>query len=146
MFRRFFWLPPTHIAVKPTVSGNLHMAGQWQAFLFYRSSSGFNILLVSGWQRFCSISVHRNIKPTVMQAIVNSIQKLLKQKLNIYATVLTPKTDLKKDLDLVDWEMLYLLNAVEKKWHVSITQNDQDSIGNIEQLVAVVRKQSNGRS
>jgi acyl carrier protein len=80
-----------------------------------------------------------------MQAIVNSIQKLLKQKLNIYTTVITPKTDLKKDLNLVDWEMLYLLNAVEKKWHVSITQNDQESIGNIEQLVAVVRKQSNGR-
>lgn len=79
-----------------------------------------------------------------MQAIVNSIQKLLKQKLNIYATVLTPKTDLKKDLNLVDWEMLYLLNAVEKKWHVSITQNDQESIGNIEQLVAVVRKQAHG--
>jgi len=81
-----------------------------------------------------------------MQTFVNSIQKLLKQKLNIYTTVLTPKTDLKKDLNLVDWEMLYLLNAVEKKWHVSITQNDQETIGNIEQLVAVVRKQSHGRS
>ncbi len=79
-----------------------------------------------------------------MQTFVNSIQKLLKQKLNIYATALTPKTDLKKDLNLVDWEMLYLLNAVEKKWHVSI--NDQESIGNIEQLVAVVRKQSHGRN
>lgn len=78
-----------------------------------------------------------------MQTIVNSIQKLLKQKLNIYTTALTPKTDLKKDLNLVDWEMLYLLNAVEKKWHVSITQNDQDTIDNIEQLVAVVRRKSN---
>lgn len=81
-----------------------------------------------------------------MQTMVNSIQKLLKQKLNIYTTALTPKTDLKKDLNLVDWEMLYLLNAVEKKWHVSITQNDQETIGNIEQLVAVVRKQAHGRS
>ena len=81
-----------------------------------------------------------------MQTFVNSIQKLLKQKLNIYTTGLTPKTDLKKDLNLVDWEMLYLLNAVEKKWHVSITQNDQETIGNIEQLVAVVRKQAHGRS
>lgn len=78
-----------------------------------------------------------------MQTIVNSIQKLLKQKLNIYTTALTPKTDLKKDLNLVDWEMLYLLNAVEKKWHVSITQNDQDTIDNIEQLVAAVRRKSN---
>ncbi len=81
-----------------------------------------------------------------MQTFVNSIQKLLKQKLNIYATTLTPETDLKKDLNLVDWEMLYLLNAVERKWRVSITQNDQETIGNIEQLVAVVRKQSLGRS
>jgi hypothetical protein len=74
-----------------------------------------------------------------MQTFVNSIQKLLKQKLNINSISLTPKTDLKKDLDLVDWEMLYLFNAVEKKWHVSI---DADNIGNIEQLMAVVRKQT----
>ena len=77
-----------------------------------------------------------------MQPFVNSIQKLLKQKLNIYTTGLTPKTDLKKDLNLVDWEMLYLLNAVERKWHVSIAQNECEKIGNIEQLLAVVKKQS----
>ena len=77
-----------------------------------------------------------------MQPFVNSIQKLLKQKLNIYTTGLTPKTDLKKDLNLVDWEMLYLLNAVERKWHVSIGQNECEKIGNIEQLLAVVKKQS----
>lgn len=82
-----------------------------------------------------------NYKPTDMQTFVNTIQKLLKQKLNIYTTALTPKTDLKKDLDLVDWEMLYLLNAVEKKWHVSITQSDLDAIVNIEQLSALVKKQ-----
>ena len=75
-----------------------------------------------------------------MQPSVHSIRKLLKQKLNISTSSLTPKTDLKKDLDLVDWEMLYLLNAVENKWHVSITQKDSDNIVNIEQLMAVVRK------
>ncbi|MES2329330.1 MAG: acyl carrier protein [Bacteroidota bacterium] len=76
-----------------------------------------------------------------MQPFVNGIQKLLKQKLNISVTSLTPETDLKNDLDLVDWEMLYLLNAIEKKWHVSIAQNDSENIGSIEQLLAVVRKQ-----
>lgn len=77
-----------------------------------------------------------------MQSFVTSIEKLLKQKLNIYANSLTPKTDLKKDLNLVDWEMVYLINAVEKKWHISISQNESENIGNIEQLLAVVRKQN----
>lgn len=72
-----------------------------------------------------------------MQPLVTSIQKLLKKTLNI-STPLTPQTDLKKDLDLVDWEMLYLLNAIEKKWHVSISQTEH--IVNIEQLLAAVKK------
>lgn len=76
-----------------------------------------------------------------MQAFVQSLQKLLQKKLNISASTLTPQTDLKKDLQLVDWEMLYLLNAVEKKWHISIAQSDSEKIGNIAQLQAVVQKQ-----
>ena len=63
-----------------------------------------------------------------MQTFVTGIQKLLKQKLNIYANSLTPKTDLKNDLNLVDWELVYLLNAVEKKWQISITQIDSENI------------------
>ncbi len=76
-----------------------------------------------------------------MQPLLNGIQKILKQKLNISFTPISPATDLKKDLDLVDWEMQYLLNAVENKWHVSIAQNEQENIGNVEQLLAAVRKQ-----
>lgn len=76
-----------------------------------------------------------------MQPLLNGIQKILKQKLNISVSPISPSTDLKNDLELVDWEMLYLLNAVENKWHVSIAQNEQESIGNIEQLLAAVRKQ-----
>lgn len=76
-----------------------------------------------------------------MQPLLIGIQKILKQKLNISVSPISPSTDLKKDLELVDWEMLYLLNAVEKKWHVSIAQNEQESIGNVAQLLAAVRKQ-----
>ena len=76
-----------------------------------------------------------------MQPIVTSIQKLLKQKLNIYTPFLTSKTDLKKDLNLVDWEMHYLLNAVEQTWHISITQQDSENIVNVKHLLAVVKKQ-----
>lgn len=76
-----------------------------------------------------------------MRPIVNGIQKLLKQKLNIYPTKLTPQTDLKKDLDLVDWEMLYLLNAIEQTWHISLALNDMDNMASMEHLLAVVKKQ-----
>ena len=76
-----------------------------------------------------------------MQPIVTSIQKLLKQKLNIYTPVLTPKTDLKKDLNLVEWEMLYLFNAIEQTWHISITQKDSENIVNVQHLLAVVKRQ-----
>jgi len=77
----------------------------------------------------------------LMRPIVNGIQKLLKQKLNIYPTVLTPETDLKKDLNLVDWEMHYLLNAIEQNWHISIAQNDPDDMASMGHLLAVVKKQ-----
>jgi acyl carrier protein len=76
-----------------------------------------------------------------MRPIVNSIQKLLKQKLNIDPIVLTAKTDLKRDLQLEDWEMLYLLNAIEETWGISIAQNDSVKMTNVEYLLAVVKKQ-----
>lgn len=81
-----------------------------------------------------------------MQPIVHSIQQLLRQKLNIYTYGLTPKTDLKRDLDLVDWELLYLLNAVEQTWHISIPQNDFDNIVRVEHLLAIVKKQKKFRA
>ena len=76
-----------------------------------------------------------------MHQIVNSIQKLLEEKLNIYTPILTPHTNLKIDLDLAEWELLYLFNAVEQTWHISIPQNDSDKIVSIEHLLAVVKKQ-----
>ncbi len=104
--------------------------------------------LVQTWQRFWSPRVlsliNRNL--SVMQPIVSSIEKLLKKKLNIYPPVLTLKTDLKKDLHLVDWEMLYLLNAVEQTWEISIPLNDSENIICIEHLLAAVKKQKSLRA
>jgi acyl carrier protein len=80
-----------------------------------------------------------------MQPAVSSIQKLLNQKLNIYPGTLTLQTELKKDLNLADWEMLYLLNAVERAWQISIPPADSDNIVRIDQLLAVVKKQRGSR-
>lgn len=76
-----------------------------------------------------------------MRPIVNGIQKLLKQKLNIYPTSLTPETNLKEDLNMVDWEMIYLLNAIEQNWHISLNQQELDNFSNMEYLLAVVKQQ-----
>jgi acyl carrier protein len=81
-----------------------------------------------------------------MQPAVSSIQKLLKQKLNVYARVITMQTDLKKDLGLADWEVLYLLNSVEQAWQVSIPPNDSEQIICIAHLVAAVKKQKGIRA
>jgi acyl carrier protein len=81
-----------------------------------------------------------------MQPAISSIQKLLKKKLNIYPPGLSLKTDLKKDLNLADWEMLYLLNVVEQTWQISIPPNDSDKIVCIEHLVAAVKKQQGIRA
>ena len=76
-----------------------------------------------------------------MQPTTNSIQKLLQQKLNIYTAALTPKTELRKDLDLVDWEMHYLFNAIEQRWNISITQKESDEIVSMKHLMEVVKQQ-----
>lgn len=81
-----------------------------------------------------------------MQPIVTSIQKLLKKKLNIYSPSINSKTDLKKDLNLVDWEMQYLFNVIEQTWHISITQQESEKIVNIQHLLAVVKKQVPGNT
>lgn len=78
-----------------------------------------------------------------MQPTTSSIQKLLQQKLNIYTAVLSPKTELRKDLELVDWEMHYLLNAVEQRWNISITQKESDKIVSMQHLMEVVKQQLN---
>jgi acyl carrier protein len=78
-----------------------------------------------------------------MPPTANSIQKLLLQKLNINTSSLSPKTNLKKDLDLVDWELLYLLNAIEETWNISIHENDLNKIVHMKYLMEVVRRQLN---
>jgi hypothetical protein len=76
-----------------------------------------------------------------MKPIVKSIKKLLKQTLNISPVSLIDSTDLRKDLNLVDWEIAYLLNAVEKAWHISISENVTDKTMNVKYLKELVRMQ-----
>jgi len=76
-----------------------------------------------------------------MKMIVKSIKKLLKKTLNISPISLIDSTDLKKDLNLVDWEVAYLLNAIENAWHISISDYDTDRAMNVKFLKELVNNQ-----
>jgi len=60
-----------------------------------------------------------------MKMIVKSIKKLLKKTLNISPVSL----------------IAYLLNAVEKAWHISISENVTDKTMNVKYLKELVRMQ-----
>ena len=73
-----------------------------------------------------------------MKPIIINIQKLLKHNLNIANVNLTYNSNLKKDLDLADWDVAYLLNNIEYDWHISITDVDNEKIMNLKYLSEVI--------
>jgi len=75
-----------------------------------------------------------------MQLFINGIQTVLYQKLNINPKLIHSKTDFRKDLQLSNWEMIYLLNAVEQNWHIEISDVDALKINNLQQLIRIIKK------
>ena len=75
-----------------------------------------------------------------MQPFV-TLRKILQQKLNIQSPALHPNTNLKRDLDMADWEWNYLLNAVEQAWKISLPPAETEEIVHVKHLLAVVKKQ-----
>ena len=77
---------------------------------------------------------------TYMQPYINDIQTVLYKKLNINPKLIHSKTDFRKDLQFSEWEMIYLLNAVEQNWHIEISDKDALKINNLKQLILVIKK------
>lgn len=75
---------------------------------------------------------------------LNTLRKLLHQKLNINATALSPSTNLKKDLEMSEWEWDYLLNSIEQVWKISLPSSETEEVVNVKHLLAVVRKHRPG--
>jgi acyl carrier protein len=70
-----------------------------------------------------------------------TLRKILQQKLNIESPALRPSTNIKKELDMSDWEWNYLLNSVEQAWKISLPLSETEEIVNVKHLLAVVKKQ-----
>lgn len=75
-----------------------------------------------------------------MQPII-TLRRLLQQKLNIDSETLSPSTNLKKDLEMSEWEWDYLLNSIEQAWKISLPSSEINEVVNVRHLLAVVKKQ-----
>jgi hypothetical protein len=64
-----------------------------------------------------------------MQPII-TLRKLLEQKLNIDSARLSPSTNLKKDLEMSEWEWDYLLNSIEQAWKISLPSSEINEVVN----------------
>jgi acyl carrier protein len=72
---------------------------------------------------------------------LNTLRKLLYQKLNIKATSVSHSTKLKQDLEMTEWEWDYLLNSIEQAWEISLPPTETQEVVNVKHLLAVVKKQ-----
>ncbi|MFN4975360.1 MAG: hypothetical protein ACK5GV_08955 [Bacteroidota bacterium] len=75
-----------------------------------------------------------------MQSL-STLRRILHQKLNIDTAGLSPKTDLRRDLEMTEWEWDYLLNSIEQTWKISLPSPEINEVVNVSHLLAVVKKQ-----
>jgi len=100
----------------------------------------FWLFFTSKWQHFCFWYVSNKIQTAFMQPII-TLRRLLEQKLNIDSATLSPSTNLKKDLEMSEWEWDYLLNSIEQAWKISLPSSEINEVVNVRHLLAVVKKQ-----
>ena len=55
--------------------------------------------------------------------------------------IFSPKTDLRRDLEMSEWEWDYLLNSIEQTWKISLPSPEINEVVNVSHLLAVVKKQ-----
>jgi len=72
---------------------------------------------------------------------ISTLRRILHQKLNIDPAGLSQKTDLRRDLEMTEWEWDYLLNSIEQTWKISLPPAEINTVVNVKHLLSVVRKQ-----
>lgn len=75
-----------------------------------------------------------------MHSYIDDIQRILYKKLNIHLKSFTTKTDFRNGMELTDWEITYLFNAIEQSFQIEISEKDAHKINNVHQLLNVVKK------
>ena len=72
---------------------------------------------------------------------LNTLKRLLQQKLNIDTSSLSPTTNLRQDLEMSEWEWDYLMNSIEQACEISLPASEINQVVNVKHLLVLVKKQ-----
>lgn len=69
--------------------------------------------------------------------------RMLSRLLQLPPTMLTSDTRLREDLGLVEWEMVWLINQLERRYQIEINDNNFSSLSTLRNLEVMLKRKNN---
>lgn len=69
--------------------------------------------------------------------------RMLSRLLHLPPTMLTSDTRLREDLGLVEWEMVWLINQLERRYQIEINDNNFSSLSTLRNLEMMLKRKNN---
>ncbi|MEY3420906.1 MAG: hypothetical protein RIR48_1195 [Bacteroidota bacterium] len=69
--------------------------------------------------------------------------RILSRLLQLPPTMLTSDTRLREDLGLVEWEMVWLINQLERRYQIEINDNNFSSLSTLRNLEMMLKRKNN---
>ena len=69
--------------------------------------------------------------------------RILSRLLQLPPTMLTSDTRLREDLGLVEWEMVWLINQLERRYQIEINDNNFSSLSILRNLEMMLKRKNN---
>lgn len=69
--------------------------------------------------------------------------RMLSRLLHLPPTMLTSDTRLREDLGLVEWEMVWLINQLERRYQIEINDNNFSSLSTLRNLELMLKRKNN---
>ncbi len=69
--------------------------------------------------------------------------RILSRLLQLPPTMLTSDTRLREDLGLVEWEMVWLINQLERRYQIEINDNNFSSLSTLRNLELMLKRKNN---
>ncbi|MFM7358029.1 MAG: acyl carrier protein [Sediminibacterium sp.] len=69
-----------------------------------------------------------------------NLKRILSRLLQLPPTMLTSDTRLREDLGLVEWEMVWLINQLERRYQIEIKDTNFSSLSTLRNLEMMVKR------